>query len=76
MQNASYDVLKLNIPKDCLAIQAGEVLQILSGGTLIALPHTVVVPRVKEEVVTRNAFALFMDCNLDTVLDVPKGVSA
>mmetsp|Transcript_50116 Transcript_50116/g.76197 ORF Transcript_50116/g.76197 Transcript_50116/m.76197 type:complete len:370 (-) Transcript_50116:44-1153(-) len=34
-------VCKINIPKDCLAIQIGECTQIITGGAVVATPHCV-----------------------------------
>jgi isopenicillin N synthase-like dioxygenase len=34
-------VVKVEIPSDCMAIQLGEAMQILSGGVLAATPHCV-----------------------------------
>lgn len=33
--------IKVSIPSDCLGIQVGECLQIVSGGLLVATPHCV-----------------------------------
>eukprot|EP00929_Paragymnodinium_shiwhaense_P045046 TRINITY_DN23063_c0_g1_i1.p1 TRINITY_DN23063_c0_g1~~TRINITY_DN23063_c0_g1_i1.p1 ORF type:complete len:371 (+),score=94.36 TRINITY_DN23063_c0_g1_i1:94-1206(+) len=33
--------LRVGIPKDCMAVQVGEGLQVVTGGTLVATPHCV-----------------------------------
>lgn len=33
--------VKVDIPKDCLAMQCGECLQVITGGLLVATPHCV-----------------------------------
>ena len=55
------------IPEDSLAFQLGEVLQIISGGSLVATPH-VVKNSGRHTTTSRNTMAVFMDFTQDTLL--------
>ncbi len=41
IQDRNGSLRKINIPDDCLAVQIGECLQIISGGSVVATPHCV-----------------------------------
>lgn len=56
------------------AFQIGETAQIQSGGLLQATPHAVLM--ASNKAMTRESFALFLEPNFDTPLDVPAGRSA
>jgi len=43
--NRSGESIHVTIPEDCLAIQIGECVQILTGGVVVATPHCVRGPR-------------------------------
>jgi len=62
----SGDIRKVRIPRDCLAFQTGEALQIASGDFLIATPHCV--RGCSEPGVARNTFAVFMQPPVRAVL--------
>jgi isopenicillin N synthase-like dioxygenase len=62
---------QVTLPKNSIAFQIGEALQILSGGHFIATPHCVTPSADKS--VTRCTMAVFMDCPYDTVLRIPEG---
>ena len=62
--------VKINIPENCVAFQIGEIIQILSGNLLIATPHCV--KSCKDENITRNTLAIFMDVNPMYSIKVPK----
>lgn len=54
---------KVSIPKDCLAFQTGEALELVTGGRLRATPHCVRVGSSPQaSAVSRSTFALFMQC--------------
>ncbi|KAI9703021.1 MAG: hypothetical protein M1820_006012 [Bogoriella megaspora] len=61
------DVVKVNIPKDCLAFQTGEALEIITKGKFKAVPHFVKGPKasaVSGSRVARNTLAVFTQPNL------------
>jgi isopenicillin N synthase-like dioxygenase len=61
------------IPPDCLAIQIGEVMQILSGGKLEATPHRVVA--TKYPTYTREQFVNFFLPQFDEIMSIPEGAT-
>ena len=64
-------VRRVAIPPDCLAIQIGECLQILTGGAVVATPHCVrgaAVPGV-----ARISFPCFIDTPPTYPLRMPEG---
>jgi len=58
------------IPENALLCQIGEILQILSGGYLQATPHCVRSAKLKG--VTRETFPVFIDCNVEQDITLPK----
>ncbi|KAI9686397.1 MAG: hypothetical protein M1822_003742 [Bathelium mastoideum] len=60
------DVVKVNIPKDCLAFQTGEALEIITRGKFKAVPHFVKGPKAVTHGgrVARNTLAVFTQPNL------------
>eukprot|EP01132_Coremiostelium_polycephalum_P007971 gene7971-9804_t len=66
--------VKVIIPKDCIAYQIGECSQIQTGGILRATPHAVQAIKYPESKnVGRGTFAVFMQPNVDVVLNTPTG---
>lgn len=64
--------IKVDIPADCLAIQLGECVQILSGGTVKATPHCVrgaVPPPGSNVKVARVSHPVFVDTKPTFVLN-------
>lgn len=57
------------IPPDCLALQIGECLQIISGGKLEATPHRVVANKYPNY--TREQFVNFFLPKFDCSMSVP-----
>jgi len=55
--------VKVSIPEDCLAVQLGETMQVLSGGILRATPHCVKASMMSS--VSREQFAMFTACDLN-----------
>ena len=60
--------IQVNVPPDSIAVQLGEVVQIHSGGRLLATPHCVCATASDS---TREQFVVFMDCSHDTPLTLP-----
>ena len=67
------DVVKVSIPKDCLAFQTGEALEVITKGKFKAVPHFVKGPRAVHGAgagagagrrVARNTLAVFTQPNL------------
>jgi isopenicillin N synthase-like dioxygenase len=73
------DIVKVNIPKDCLAFQTGEALQLITQGRFRAVPHFVRGARRPDTAeggsarIARNTLAVFTQPNLAE--EVQKGVS-
>lgn len=59
-------VVKVNIPKDCLAFQTGEALQLITRGKFRAVPHFVKGAKSPggERRIARNTLAVFTQPNL------------
>ncbi|KCV68564.1 hypothetical protein H696_04857 [Fonticula alba] len=73
IRNRNGDVLKAPIPRDCLAFQLGQSLQIASGGHLSATPHCVIGPVGLETAgIARNTLAVFMQPNFSEKLYFPQ----
>ncbi|CAG8590205.1 21936_t:CDS:2, partial [Racocetra persica] len=74
IKTKSSKIIKISIPKDYLAFQLGEAMQLASGNNLLATPHMVkgISPNVKSEipinVISRNTFAVFMHPPLDEMV--------
>ncbi|KAL2821391.1 Clavaminate synthase-like protein [Aspergillus cavernicola] len=66
IQSRTGQVVKVNIPKDCLAFQTGEALQLITRGKFRAVPHFVKGARVPlgQGEIARNTLALFTQPNL------------
>ena len=71
IKSRSNQIIRVSIPKDCLAFQMGEALQCLSGGSLKATAHCVrgIEKGTDAQFVARNTFAVFMQPNLFEVVD-------
>ncbi|KAF8807665.1 Clavaminate synthase-like protein [Phlegmacium glaucopus] len=60
------NVVKVSIPKDCVAFQTGEALEIATNGHLLATPHCVAAgASLGSDTISRESFALFMQPNTD-----------
>ena len=69
-------VVKVDIPSDCIAFQTGEALQMITGGRFKAVPHFVRGPTgASATAVARNTLALFMQPDIDEVIDKEKGTT-
>ncbi|KAE8443167.1 hypothetical protein EG329_002265 [Mollisiaceae sp. DMI_Dod_QoI] len=77
IRSRTSDVVKVNIPLDCLAFQTGSALELMTGGVLKAVPHFVRGPSVNRKTgkVARNTLAVFTQPNLDEIVDVKTGLT-
>ncbi|OJI96532.1 hypothetical protein ASPVEDRAFT_182278 [Aspergillus versicolor CBS 583.65] len=74
IQSRTGEVVKVNIPKDCLAFQTGEALQLITKGNFRAVPHFVKgakVPKGKGQI-ARNTLAVFTQPNLGEEVEAGK----
>ncbi|KAF2163262.1 hypothetical protein M409DRAFT_57556 [Zasmidium cellare ATCC 36951] len=68
-------VVKVNTPEDSIAFQTGEALEKITGGRFRAVPHFVRGPNPRGAKVARNTLALFMQPDLDEVIDKAAGLT-
>lgn len=74
IRSRTGEVVKVNIPKDCLAFQTGEALELITKGKFKAVPHFVRGARNTGGMkVARNTLAVFTQPNLGDMVD--EGVS-
>jgi isopenicillin N synthase-like dioxygenase len=67
--------VKVNIPRDCLAFQTGEALELITQGKFKAVPHFVRgVGAGGEGRIARNTLAVFTQPNLGEVVDHNTGL--
>jgi len=67
--------VQVKIPRDCIAFQIGECSQVQTGGVLRATPHAVqAIAHPASVNVGRGTFAVFMQPNIDVLLEVPAGI--
>ncbi|KAJ6102006.1 hypothetical protein N7486_004433 [Penicillium sp. IBT 16267x] len=64
IRSRAGEVVKVNIPKDCLAFQTGEALQLITRGKFRAVPHFVKGAKCGEGRIARNTLAVFTQPNL------------
>ncbi|KAJ5084806.1 hypothetical protein NUU61_009385 [Penicillium alfredii] len=69
IRSRTDEIVKVNIPKDCLAFQTGEALQLITRGRFRAVPHFVKGARcctgtAVEQRIARNTLAVFTQPNL------------
>lgn len=70
IHSRSGEVTKVNIPKDCLAFQTGEALEVITKGKFRAVPHFVKGAAAgKGGKVARNTLAVFTQPNLWEMVD-------
>jgi len=74
IRSRTSEVVKVNIPADCLAFQTGSALEKMTGGALKAVPHFVRGPNAGAAV-TRNTLAVFTQPNLEEVVDLKTGMT-
>lgn len=65
IRSRTNQVVKVNIPKDCLAFQTGEALQLITQGKFRAVPHFVKGAKTTGTArIARNTLAVFTQPNL------------
>ncbi|KAJ5719130.1 hypothetical protein N7493_007585 [Penicillium malachiteum] len=64
IKSRTGDIVKVNIPKDCLAFQTGEALQLITRGKFRAVPHFVKGAKCDTGRIARNTLAVFTQPNL------------
>jgi len=70
IQSRAKELVKGNLPSDCMGFQIGETFQILTGGLLQATPHAV--KQASSSVaVTRETFAVFMEPEFEFPMTLP-----
>jgi len=74
--NRGSSPVKVSIPADCMAVQCGECLQIISGGLLVATPHAVRASKPTSGVrCGRGSFPVFIDTDVEFPLTAPAGIA-
>ncbi|PYI24622.1 Clavaminate synthase-like protein [Aspergillus japonicus CBS 114.51] len=75
IKSRTGQIVKVNIPRDCLAFQTGEALQLITRGQFRAVPHFVKGARtgLDGRRIARNTLAVFTQPNLEE--EVQPGVS-
>lgn len=70
------ETVKVNIPRDCLAFQTGEALELITKGKFKAVPHFVRgVPASVGGRIARNTLAVFTQPNLGEMVDHEQGIT-
>ncbi|KAL2218783.1 hypothetical protein M432DRAFT_614255 [Thermoascus aurantiacus ATCC 26904] len=65
IRSRTGEIVKVNIPKDCLAFQTGEALQLITRGKFRAVPHFVKGAKTTGTArIARNTLAVFTQPNL------------
>ncbi|KAJ5920268.1 hypothetical protein N7516_011126 [Penicillium verrucosum] len=65
IRSRTDEIVKVNIPKDCLAFQTGEALQLITRGKFMAVPHFVKGAKASPgQKIARNTLAVFTQPNL------------
>ena len=65
IRSRTSEIVKVNIPKDCLAFQTGEALELITQGKFRAVPHFVRGAKAPGPArIARNTLALFTQPNL------------
>lgn len=65
IRSRTDEIVKVNIPKDCLAFQTGEALQLITHGKFMAVPHFVKGAKTNPvQKIARNTLAVFTQPNL------------
>lgn len=71
IRSRTGEIVKVNIPKDCLAFQTGEALELITQGRFRAVPHFVKGAATTSGKIARNTLAVFTQPNLGE--EVQKG---
>ncbi|KAI9816974.1 MAG: hypothetical protein M1832_004958 [Thelocarpon impressellum] len=73
IHSRASQTVKVSIPRDALAFQTGEALQLLTRGRFRAVPHFV--RGARGAAVARNTLAVFTQPNLDAIVDEGRGLT-
>lgn len=76
IRSRTDQIVKVNIPRDCLAFQTGEALQSITRGKFRAVPHFVKGAKANGDTgarIARNTLAVFTQPNLGEVVDSDTG---
>ncbi|KAH8700561.1 hypothetical protein BGW36DRAFT_291247 [Talaromyces proteolyticus] len=65
IRSRTGEVFKVNIPKECLAFQTGEALELITRGKFRAVPHFVRGAKTTHGKIARNTLAVFTQPNLN-----------
>jgi isopenicillin N synthase-like dioxygenase len=77
IRSRSGKTVKVAIPRDCLAFQTGETLEVITQGKFKAVPHFVRGPAAgKGDHVARNTLAVFTQPNLWEMVDDKRDFAA
>jgi isopenicillin N synthase-like dioxygenase len=76
VEHKSGQAVHVNIPNDCMAVQLGECLQVLTGGSLVGTPHCVrgIDPSLSTDI-ARISFPCFVDSVPTYPLTMPQGMT-
>lgn len=69
VRSRQNETVKVNIPRDSLAFQTGEALELITKGKFRAVPHFVRGGGSGSDGVARNTLAVFTQPNLDEIVD-------
>ncbi|EAS33899.3 uncharacterized protein CIMG_04923 [Coccidioides immitis RS] len=73
IRSRTGEVVKVNIPKDCLAFQTGEALELITKGKFKAVPHFVRGAKTTGQArIARNTLAVFTQPNLSEEVETGK----
>lgn len=76
IRSRTGEIVKVNIPRDCLAFQTGEALELITRGKFRAVPHFVrgakTTTAASGEKIARNTLAVFTQPNLNEEVQAGK----
>lgn len=76
IRSRQNETVKVNIPRNALAFQTGEALELITRGKFRAVPHFVRgAAGAPGQRVARNTLAVFTQPNLDEVVDAEGGIT-
>ncbi|KAI9841831.1 MAG: hypothetical protein M1838_003406 [Thelocarpon superellum] len=78
IRSRTGETVKISIPRDCLAFQTGEALEIITKGKFRAVPHFVKGAKTRRDQgsIARNTIAVFTQPNLDEMVDEKRDFAA
>lgn len=72
IRSRTGEIFKVNIPRDCLAFQTGEALELITRGKFRAVPHFVRGAKTTTGRIARNTLAVFTQPNLNEEVEAGK----